>query len=190
MVGGGVLAVLGLGFLEESEVPGVLVVESACHSAARLQPVLLELPHAGLLLPGRAGGLPCPWNRGTVDAVACRETTRASDRANEVGPPGSGCRAGSAQVPGWSAAFAAGVGHARNRPARSLHPGRGGRTRLPPRGPLAGPGYCDATCAIPLPRGVMCARSQGKPADAASAARQLRRASEPLTSLADAPRGG
>jgi hypothetical protein len=22
------------------------------------------------------GGLPCPWNRGTVDTVACRETAR------------------------------------------------------------------------------------------------------------------
>jgi hypothetical protein len=53
------------------------------------------------------GGLPCPWNRGTVDAVACRETTRASGGANEVGPTGSGCRAGSAQVPSWLAALAA-----------------------------------------------------------------------------------
>jgi Aldo/keto reductase family len=40
---------------------------------------------------------------------------------------------------GWLAALAAGVGHAKCRPASSLHPGRGGRTRLPPRGPLAGP---------------------------------------------------
>src|SRR5215212_4204394 len=54
IVGGGVLAVLGLGFLEESEVPGVLIVETACHPAARLQPVLLEGPHARFLLPGRA----------------------------------------------------------------------------------------------------------------------------------------
>src|SRR5215207_5421475 len=30
-----------------------------------------------LPLPGAwPGGLPCPWNRGTVDAVACRETIR------------------------------------------------------------------------------------------------------------------
>jgi hypothetical protein len=34
-------------------------------------------------------------------------------------------------------ALAAGVGHAIYRPARSLHPGRGGRTRLPPRELLA-----------------------------------------------------
>src|SRR5206468_453706 len=30
-----------------------------------------------------------------------------------------------------------------HRPARSLHPGRGGRTRLPPRGPLIGPLQAD-----------------------------------------------
>src|SRR5215217_4378888 len=31
----------------------------------------------GLPLPGAwPGGLPCPWNRGTVDTVACRESTR------------------------------------------------------------------------------------------------------------------
>jgi hypothetical protein len=36
-------------------------------------------------------------------------------------------------------ALAAGGRACQHRPARSLHPGRGGRTRLPPRGPLAGP---------------------------------------------------
>jgi excisionase family DNA binding protein len=50
------------------------------------------------------------------------------------------CRVGSARVPSWLVeCLRLGVGHARNRPARSLHPGRGGRTRLPPRGPLVGP---------------------------------------------------
>src|SRR5215207_7866681 len=33
--------------------------------------------------------------------------------------------------------LAAGGRAGQHRPARSLHPGRGGRTRLPPRGPLA-----------------------------------------------------
>jgi len=45
---------LGPGCLDESEVPGVLVVEAARHAAAQLQPVLLELRHACLLVPGRA----------------------------------------------------------------------------------------------------------------------------------------
>ena len=50
------------------------------------------------------------------------------------------CRMGSARVPGWLVGcLRLGVGHARNRPARSLHPGRGGRTRLPPREPRVGP---------------------------------------------------
>ena len=43
----------------------------------------------------------------------------------------------SAQVPGWLVALAAGGRACQHRPARSLHPGRGGRTRLPPRGLLA-----------------------------------------------------
>jgi hypothetical protein len=53
---------------------------------------------------------------------------------------GSGCRAGSAQEPGWLVGrLRLGVGHAIYRPARSLHPGRGGRTRLLPRGPFVEP---------------------------------------------------
>jgi hypothetical protein len=71
--------------LEESKVPGVLVVEAARHSAAQLQPVLLELPHACLLLPGRTD-LPCPWNRGTVDTVACRKAAKGK-RQSQRGRP-------------------------------------------------------------------------------------------------------
>src|SRR4029453_5277032 len=41
------------------------------------------------------------------------------------------------RVPGWLAALAAGGRACQHRPARSLHPGRGGRTRLPPRELLA-----------------------------------------------------
>jgi hypothetical protein len=92
-------------------------------------------PCACLLLPGRAvcsalgtGGRWMPWHAARPPG--------ASGEANEVGH-GSGCRVGSARVPGWLAALAAGVGHARNRPARSLHPGRDGRTRLRPRELLA-----------------------------------------------------
>jgi hypothetical protein len=31
------------------------------------------------------GGLPCPWTRGTVDTVACREAAGGKQRSNEVG---------------------------------------------------------------------------------------------------------
>jgi hypothetical protein len=42
-------------------------------------------------------------------------------------------------VPGWLVGpLRLEVGHAIYRPARSLHPGRGGRTRLTPRGPRVG----------------------------------------------------
>src|SRR5918992_3400455 len=61
----------------------------------------------------------------------------ASGGANEVGH-GLGCRVGSARAPGWLVALVAGGRACQHRPARSLHPGRGGRTRLPARGPLAG----------------------------------------------------
>jgi hypothetical protein len=46
-------------------------------------------------------GLPCPWTRGTMDAVACRESTRGQ----AVEPTKSACMkvAGRrpAQLPGW-----------------------------------------------------------------------------------------
>jgi hypothetical protein len=69
------------------------------------------------------GGLPCPWNRGTVDAVACREATRGKRWSQRSRPclnsPTRGrlrCRVGWWRACGW-------VGHAKCRPARSLHPG-------------------------------------------------------------------
>jgi hypothetical protein len=82
------------------------------------------------------GGLPCPWNRGTVDTVACRKAIRGK-RQSQRGRPWIklagrgrlGCRVGWWGACGWGRAC-------QHRPARSLHPGRGGRTRLPPRGPL------------------------------------------------------
>src|SRR5512132_3286198 len=82
------------------------------------------------------GGLSCPWNRGTVDTVACRESTRGK-RQSQRSRPWIDCRAPSAQEPSWLARLRLGVGHAIYRPARSLRPGRGGRTRLPPRELLA-----------------------------------------------------
>ena len=47
------MACLGLSSLDEPKNPAVLVMEAASHPAAQLQPVLLELPHAGLPLPDR-----------------------------------------------------------------------------------------------------------------------------------------
>jgi hypothetical protein len=95
------------------------------------------------LLPGRAvcpalgpGGRWTPWHAESAPG--------ASDRANEVGPTGSTADRWSARVPGWLAALAAGGRACQHRPARSLHPGRGGRTRLPPQGPLAGPRQASA----------------------------------------------
>jgi hypothetical protein len=86
------------------------------------------------------GGLPCPWNRGTVDTVACRETTRGKRWSQRSRPDCINRRpwvgSGAGLVGG---ALAAGSWACQHRPASSLHPGRGGRTRLPPRGPLAGP---------------------------------------------------
>jgi hypothetical protein len=75
----------------------------------------------------------CPAlaTRGTVDGVACQQAARVSGRANEVGH-GSGLRAGSARVPGWSAGRLR-LGSAMPAPSgQILHPGRSGRTRLQP----------------------------------------------------------
>jgi hypothetical protein len=76
----------GLGGLDQPEVSAVLVVKAPRHSAAQLQPVPLELPHAcPFLLPGRAvcpalgtGGRWTPWH--------AERPPGASDEANEVGP--------------------------------------------------------------------------------------------------------
>ena len=85
------------------------------------------------------GGLPCPWNPGDgghhgmppdPQEQAAEPTKSAIDPDRRPWP---------AQVLSWLAALAAGGWACRHRPARSLHPGCGGRTRLPPRGPLAGP---------------------------------------------------
>src|SRR5215213_4943320 len=64
-------------------------------------------------MPGRAV-CPSSWNRGPVDAVACREATGASDRANEVGhtirPPAVGrlrSRVGWWSACGWGSGMPA-----------------------------------------------------------------------------------
>ena len=78
----------------------VLVVEAAGHAAAQLQPVLLELPHACLLVPGRAV---CPGlgTRGTVDTVACRKAARGKRRSQRNRPCMKVAGHRPSQVPGW-----------------------------------------------------------------------------------------
>jgi hypothetical protein len=98
----------------------VLVVEAAGHSAAELQPVLLELPHACLLIAW-PGGLPCPWNRGTVDSVACRESPRGKRWSQRSRPDWINRRLWPARVPGWLAALAAG-GRACQEPSGQIPP--------------------------------------------------------------------
>src|SRR5215213_3542809 len=102
----------GLGGLDEAEVSAVLVVKAPRHSAAQLQPVLLELPHAcPFLLPGRAvcpalgpGGRWTPWH--------AERPPGASGGANEVGPTRSGCRPWPVRCRvGWRR-LRLGVGHA------------------------------------------------------------------------------
>ena len=82
------------------------------------------------------GGLPCllgPGDGGHCgmprepQGQATEPTKSAMDQAAEHGR--LRCRVGWWSACGWGRAC-------QHRPARSLHPGRGGRTRLPPRGPL------------------------------------------------------
>jgi hypothetical protein len=58
---------------------------------------------AAWLSPGAwPGGLPCPWNRGTVDTLACRKAARGQAvEPTKSARSGSGCRVGSARVPAW-----------------------------------------------------------------------------------------
>src|SRR5215217_1325981 len=84
------------------------------------------------------GSLPCPWTRGRWTPRHAARPAGASGGANEVGPTESTAGRWSAQEPSWLVGrLRLGVGYANYRPARSLHPGRGGRTRLRPRELLA-----------------------------------------------------
>jgi len=67
-----------------------------------------------LPLPGAwPGGLPCPWTRGTVDAVACRKTTRGKRQSQRSRPCMKFAGPRSAQEPGWLVGrLRLGVGHA------------------------------------------------------------------------------
>ena len=78
--------------------------------------------------PRGTGGRWMPWHAESRQGQAV-EPTKSAD-GSTAGMLGSG-----AGLVGG--ALAAGGRACQHRPARSLHPGRGGRTRLPPRGPLA-----------------------------------------------------
>jgi len=101
---------LGRGGLDLAEVPGVLVVEASRHSAAELQPVLLELPHVCPFLNAWPVGLPCAWTRGTVATVACRKSTRGKRYSQRSRPSGQARRPWRARVPGWWGACGWGSG--------------------------------------------------------------------------------
>jgi hypothetical protein len=103
------------------------IPDSVCRSSGSSVRLPAKLTAASVMvlpLPDAwPGGLPCPWTRGTVDTVACRETPGESDRANEVGFTRStaGCGRLRRRV-GWRR-LRLGGGACQHRPARSLHPG-------------------------------------------------------------------
>jgi hypothetical protein len=108
-------------------------------SSVRL-PAKLTLASVMCCPPGTGGRAVCPARgpRGTVDTVACSRSPGASDGANEVGHAIKLAGPWPARVPSWLVdTLAAGGRACQHRPARSLHPERGRRTRLPPRGLLA-----------------------------------------------------
>jgi hypothetical protein len=76
------------------------------------------------------GGWWTPWHANRPQGQAMEPTKSAIDQDRRPWP---------ARVPGWLVECLRLGWACRHRPARSLHPGCGGRTRLPPRGPLAGP---------------------------------------------------
>jgi hypothetical protein len=60
------------------------------------------------------GGLPCPWTRGTVDTVACRETIRGRRQSQRsrpyikvAGRGRFGCRLGGRRACGWGSGMPA-----------------------------------------------------------------------------------
>jgi hypothetical protein len=106
-------------------------VAKGCLTAASV----MLLPSSGCLV-GRSA---LPLDRGNGGRLACSrlpgascEPTKSADSLTQVAEHARlGCRT-------WLGEWLAAGGRAcHHRPARSLHPGRGGRSRLPPRGPPA-----------------------------------------------------
>jgi hypothetical protein len=124
----------------------------AGRSAGRLLPPPGSSPGASYFVagqprsPGRGlsvawpGGLPCPWtpgdggHHGMPQGRQGQATEPTKSAMQEIAGRGP------ARVPGLvGGGLAAGGRACQHRPARSLHPGRGGSTRLPPPGPRVGP---------------------------------------------------
>jgi hypothetical protein len=85
-----------------------------------------------------AGRSALPLDPGDGGPVAPRDRQGQAVEPTKSARVWINCRLWPAQVPGWLVGgLRLGVGHANYRPARSLHPGHGGRTRLPPRELLA-----------------------------------------------------
>src|SRR5512133_253811 len=126
-----------------------------------------------LPLPGAwPGGLPCPWNRGTVDTVACRESTRGKRQSQRSRPwikiAGCGrlrCRVGWWGACGWGSGMpgtvrpdpstlgAVGERGSRRESCLQLVPGCWSQLeiRLPVEGEIDGGGVVAALGPGPLP---------------------------------------
>jgi hypothetical protein len=106
---------------------------SVCRSSGSSVRLPAKLTAASVMVLPLSGawpdGLPCPWNRGTVDTVACHQAARGKRWSQRSRPTESNCRpsVGSGARVGWWA-LAAGVGHARTvRPDPSTLGGVGER---------------------------------------------------------------
>jgi hypothetical protein len=98
-------------------------VAGEAHAGLRHGAALLGLVGRAVCPARGPGGRWTPWHAARPPG--------ASGEANDVGPTGSGRRPWPAQEPGWlGGRLRLGVRACQHRPARSLHPGRGGRTRL------------------------------------------------------------
>src|SRR5215208_7120577 len=82
------------------------------------------LGHGPALLNAWPGGLPCPWNRGTVDTVACQETAGGKRWSQRSRPWIRTAGRWPARVPSW---LWSACGWGSGMPA----------PRVPPRGPLS-----------------------------------------------------
>jgi hypothetical protein len=95
------------------------------------------LGHGASLLNAWPGGLPVLAEPRTGECRGMPRDSRGKPGANEVGPNWIRLPAVAGSGAGFvGGALVAGGRACQHRPVRSLHPGRGGRTRLPPRGPL------------------------------------------------------
>jgi hypothetical protein len=82
-------------------------------SSVRLPAKLGCLGHDSALLNAWPGGLPCPWNRGTVDTVAWHQAARGKRWSQRSRPCMKVAGLGPAQEPSWLVErLWLGIGHA------------------------------------------------------------------------------